>query len=615
MKKNIVSKLLSITLASCLIIGGVSFGGIKSVNAAGKSDTLYLKASDMNDGKVSFYDTSTKRLDFDGIHPGFKNVCIELDEKITFGTISSFANLIFSGDKEAKLEGDIFSYNDTDLTVNKDVTLKADTLYNNYIDTTNLYFYGKLEGIYIDHICAEETALFSGASINLESCKNFFDSFDNLEIIDSQIDIEDCQSLFDCESIKIKNSSINCDSVDSMFIAAQQITIEDSDIVAGESEYGIYATLANRPYKGVILSISGNTNININSDEYALYSDENIEINGGNIVLNSQKSEAIFAKGDFTFDGDSISATTEDASKSCISVDGDIITGDKCNIKSEGGTGSFEIEKSYDLKDAEISSVEDKTYTGQPVTQSPVLTIKGTALTEGKDYTVSYSDNASVGTATITFKAIEGSRYYGETSVTFQIAEAKDETNMKEERESRDGKPDESGLTVDKTKDQSAGSQSNDAQSTGSQSNDAQSTGSQENEAQSAEEVKRSSEWVNGQWYDADGNASYAPKGQWKEDATGYWYEDESGWYPVSQWQKIDGKWYYFTADGYMDYSEYRDGYWLQADGSWDEVSSNGRWCQDSTGWWYEDDGWYPKNQNLWIDGVKYYFNAEGYWK
>ena len=196
---------------------------------------------------------------------------------------------------------------------------------------------------------------------------------------------------------------------------------------------------------------------------------------------------------------------------------------------------------------------------------------------------------------------------------------------MKEERESRDGKPDETGLTVDKTENQSAKNQSNDAQSTGSQSNDAQSTGSQSNDAQSAgsqgneaqpsEEVKRQNEWVNGQWYDADGNASYAPKGQWKEDASGYWFEDESGWYPVSQWQKIDGKWYYFTADGYMDYSEYRDGYWLQADGSWDEVSSNGRWCQDSTGWWYEDDGWYPKNQNLWIDGVKYYFNAEGYWK
>ena len=103
MKKKIISKLLSTVLASCLIIGGLSFGGIKSVNATGNSDTLYLKASDMNDGKVSFYDTSTKYLDLDGIHPGFKNVCIDLDEKITFGRIDSFANLIFSGDKEAKL--------------------------------------------------------------------------------------------------------------------------------------------------------------------------------------------------------------------------------------------------------------------------------------------------------------------------------------------------------------------------------------------------------------------------------------------------------------------------------------------------------------------------------
>ena len=371
-----------------------------------------------------------------------------------------------------------------------------------------------------------------------------------------------------------------------------------------DSEYGIYS--GNYGGSGNI-SVSGN--IDISSEEYALYSTGNIEINGGNIVLKSSDSNDIFAKGDFTYNGGSISATD-------IKVEGDIIPGDNYYIKSEDGASSLEFEKASDLKDATISGVEDKTYTGQPITQSPVLTFNDTELTEGEDYTVSYSDNTAVGTATITFKGVKGSPYCGETSVTFKIAEVKkDETNMKEERESRDGKPDETGLTVDKTENQSAKNQSNDAQSTGSQSNDAQSAGSQENGAQSAEEVKRSSEWVNGQWYDADGNASYAPKGQWKEDATGYWYEDESGWYPVSQWQKIDGKWYYFTADGYMDYSEYRDGYWLQADGSWDEVSSNGRWCQDSTGWWYEDDGWYPKNQNLWIDGVKYYFNAEGYWK
>ena len=72
MKKNIVSKLLSITLASCLIIGGVSFGGIKSVNAAGKSDTLYLKASDMKRGKVSYYDTINESLDLSDIDSSYE---------------------------------------------------------------------------------------------------------------------------------------------------------------------------------------------------------------------------------------------------------------------------------------------------------------------------------------------------------------------------------------------------------------------------------------------------------------------------------------------------------------------------------------------------------------
>ena len=120
-------------------------------------------------------------------------------------------------------------------------------------------------------------------------------------------------------------------------------------------------------------------------------------------------------------------------------------------------------------------------------------------------------------------------------------------------------------------------------------------------------------EWVKGQWYDANGKASYKYKGSWKSNSKGWWFEDENGWYPHSQWQKIDGKWYYFTADGYMDYSEYRDGCWLGADGAWDENYSHGKWHLDGTGWWYEDNGWYPHNQYLWIDGVKYWFNSSGY--
>ncbi|MBO5610418.1 MAG: carbohydrate-binding domain-containing protein [Eubacterium sp.] len=125
---------------------------------------------------------------------------------------------------------------------------------------------------------------------------------------------------------------------------------------------------------------------------------------------------------------------------------------------------------------------------------------------------------------------------------------------------------------------------------------------------------KYSNEWVNGKWYNANGVCDYAGTLSWKSNASGWWVEDSEGWYPVSQWQKIDGKYYYFTASGYMDYSEYRDGCWLGADGAWDEAYSGGHWCSDSTGWWYEDaSGWYPVSRWVWIDGYCYYFEASGY--
>ena len=126
--------------------------------------------------------------------------------------------------------------------------------------------------------------------------------------------------------------------------------------------------------------------------------------------------------------------------------------------------------------------------------------------------------------------------------------------------------------------------------------------------------TKYSSEWVNGKWYNADGTQTYQGTLEWKCNSTGWWVEDTTGWYPVSQWQKIDGKWYYFLDSGYMDYSEYRDGYWLGSDGALVD-GYYGEWKSDSKGWWFEDtSGWYPQSQYLWIDGTSYYFGADGYW-
>lgn len=101
--------------------------------------------------------------------------------------------------------------------------------------------------------------------------------------------------------------------------------------------------------------------------------------------------------------------------------------------------------------------------------------------------------------------------------------------------------------------------------------------------------------------------------GTWKKDGTGWWFEYTNGSYPVWDWVYTDNNWYFFDRSGYMCSSEYRFGCWLNADGSWNTAYSNGTWKSNATGWWYEDNGWYPVNQWLKIDGYWYYFKGDGY--
>ena len=212
--------------------------------------------------------------------------------------------------------------------------------------------------------------------------------------------------------------------------------------------------------------------------------------------------------------------------------------------------------------DLTISGVEDKVYIGREVTQSVKVTVGGYRLKEDVDFVISYEDNKNIGEAVIFINGI--GCFEGTVSRTFKI----------------------------KSEDSEQGN------------------GSDKNGASQS----RSNEWADGKWYDENGKQTYKATLQWKQDAYGWWVEDTNGWYPVSSWQKIDGKWYYFCSDGYMDYSEYRDGCWLGSDGAWVEAYSGGRWGYNEIGWWYQDStGWYPCSQWLWIDGSCYWFNANGY--
>ncbi len=119
--------------------------------------------------------------------------------------------------------------------------------------------------------------------------------------------------------------------------------------------------------------------------------------------------------------------------------------------------------------------------------------------------------------------------------------------------------------------------------------------------------------YVQGCWLDGEGKWIRAnSNGKWKKNSIGWWYEDNR-WYPVSTWLYIDGKAYYFNSYGYMEASSYVDGCWLDQYGAWNRNYSNGKWKKNSTGWWYEDNGWYPVNQSVRIDCKEYYFDRSGY--
>ena len=47
---------------------------------------------------------------------------------------------------------------------------------------------------------------------------------------------------------------------------------------------------------------------------------------------------------------------------------------------------------------------------------------------------------------------------------------------------------------------------------------------------------------------------------EWQRNSAGWWWQENDGSYPVSEWKKIDGKWYHFNASGYMDTGWYKEG-------------------------------------------------------
>ena len=87
------------------------------------------------------------------------------------------------------------------------------------------------------------------------------------------------------------------------------------------------------------------------------------------------------------------------------------------------------------------------------------------------------------------------------------------------------------------------------------------------------------------------GTANLTWASGWKQDGTGWWYEKEDGSYPAGVWYSVQGVWYYFDANGYMQTG----------------------WLQQGTDWYYLDSsGAMLENETREIDGTVYTFGSDG---
>lgn len=162
----------------------------------------------------------------------------------------------------------------------------------------------------------------------------------------------------------------------------------------------------------------------------------------------------------------------------------------------------------------------DSPYTGNEITKE----IRSSKLQEGVDYEVSYSDNVSAGTASISICGI--GRAVGTLHYEFNITKKSPTFDAP--------------APLDATYGQKLADLM----------------------------LPEGFSWQ-------DGNYIALP-GHWATGSGGWWYPYDNGGYPVNEWCIIDGSYYHFDGSGYMQTG------WLNLGGTWYYLSGSGIM---QTGW------------------------------
>ena len=111
-------------------------------------------------------------------------------------------------------------------------------------------------------------------------------------------------------------------------------------------------------------------------------------------------------------------AVTDKAVPATCSKTG-LTEGSHCSVCGKVLVKQKTVPKLISIKKCKITGIKDAVYTGKAIAPAPVVKYNGKKLVKGRDYTVKYTNNRAVGTATVT---ITGIGKYGESvKKTFKI--------------------------------------------------------------------------------------------------------------------------------------------------------------------------------------------------
>ncbi len=212
----------------------------------------------------------------------------------------------------------------------------------------------------------------------------------------------------------------------------QQIVIPSSVVELGEGAFGNCGRLAKVDFEGEGLTRIGMHCFRSNDKLCVIRIPSSVKSVSAFAFAYCYQLKHIYFMGDAPEFGDAVEGTFYDNAFQGCSLHAYYIqhndTWTQEKLENHGGTVTWQPWAGTDgisIENAVLMLEQSKfAYTGAYITPAVTLGIDGVDLIENKDFTVVYTNNKEVGTATVTVLGI-GS-YYGEVSATFTITDSSD---------------------------------------------------------------------------------------------------------------------------------------------------------------------------------------------